>query len=161
MNRINAMETEVESDKLTKTEKTALFDVLSDEEKGNVVNQKGKIVVWTKDNDTQKKMLTMVKAGKGNVRRNFPNFYDKEGNRVTEKNLKNKKIADLITPQEASTIIAEKNKQEAILALRAKLEATSFTKAMIEKEYGISIKVGTKEDMILAVIEKLYGAENV
>jgi len=158
MNRINAMETEVESDKLTKTEKTALFDVLSDEEKGNVVNQKGKIVVWTKSDDTKIKMLTMVKAGKGNVRRNFPNFYDKEGNKVTEKNLKDKKIADLITPQEASTIIAEKNRQEATESLKAKL--TGMNKTEIEKEYGVSKKL-TKDGMIKAVIEKLYGAENV
>ena len=158
MNRINAMETEVESDKLTKTEKTALFDVLSDEEKGNVVNQKGKIVVWTKSDDTKIKMLTMVKAGKGNVRRNFPNFYDKEGNKVTEKNLKDKKIADLITPQEASTIIAEKNRQEATESLKAKL--TGMNKTEIEKEYGVSKKL-TKDGMIEAVIEKLYGADNV
>jgi len=158
MNRINAMETEVESDKLTKTEKTALFDVLSDEEKGNVVNQKGKIVVWTKSDDTKIKMLTMVKAGKGNVRRNFPNFYDKEGNKVTEKNLKDKKIADLITPQEASTIIAEKNRQEATESLKAKL--TGMNKTEIEKEYGVSKKL-TKDGMIKAVIEKIYGAGNV
>ena len=161
MNRITAMETEVESDKLTKTEKTALFDVLSDEEKGNVVNQKGKIVVWTKSDDTKIKMLTMIKDGKGTVRRNFPNFYDKEGNKLTQDNLKDKVVKDLITPTQASAIIAEKNRQEAILELRVKLEATSFTKAMIEKEYGVSTKVGIKEDMILAVIEKLYGVENV
>jgi len=157
MQRINAMGTELFGD-LTQAQKLEIFDILKDESKGNVVNQKGKIVVWTKSDDTKIKMLTMVKAGKGNVRRNFPNFYDKEGNKVTEKNLKDKKIADLITPQEASTIIAEKNRQEATESLKAKL--TGMNKTEIEKEYGVSKKL-TKDGMIKAVIEKIYGAGNV
>lgn len=152
------METEVESDKLTKTEKTALFDILSDEEKGNVVNQKGKIVVWTKNPATQKKMLGLVKGTKGKVTRNFPNLYNKKGDKLTEKNIKDTKVSDMITPQEASAIIAEKNRQKATESLKAKL--TGMNKTEIEKEYGVSKKL-TKDGMIEAVIEKIYGAENV
>ena len=158
MQRINSMETTLKADMLTQPERDIIFDILKDEANGNVVNQRGKVVVWTKSDDTKIKMLTMVKAGKGNVRRNFPNFYDKEGNKVTEKNLKDKKIADLITPQEASTIIAEKNRQEATESLKAKL--TGMNKTEIEKEYGVSKKL-TKDGMIEAVIEKIYGAGNV
>ena len=159
MQRINAMETELFGG-LTQAQKLEIVDILKDESKGNVVNQKGKMIVWTKDPATQKKMLELIKINKGKVTKNFPNFYDKDGEKVTEKNLKDKVVKDLITPTQASAIIAEKNRQEAILELRVKLEATSFTKAMIEKEYGVSTKVGIKEDMILAVIEKLYGVEN-
>ena len=54
MQRINAMETELFRD-LTQAQKLEIFDILKDESKGNVVNQKGKMIVWTKDPATQKK----------------------------------------------------------------------------------------------------------
>jgi len=152
MQRINAMETELFGD-LTQAQKLEIFDILKDESKGNVVNQKGKMIVWTKDPDTQKKMLELVKSNKGKVQQNFPNFYDKDGEKVTEKNLPQKNVEEMLTSSEASSILENKAKAELIVTL------TAMTKPEIEKEYGVSAKL-TKDKMILAVIEKLYGAEN-
>ena len=156
MQRINAMETELFGD-LTQAQKLEIFDILKDESKGNVVNQKGKMIVWTKDPDTQKKMLELVKSNKGKVQQNFPNFYDKDGEKVTEKNLPQKNVEEMLTSSEASSILENKTKAESIKILKALL--SEMTKPEIEKEYGVSAKL-TKDKMILAVIEKLYGAEN-
>jgi len=152
MQRINAMETELFRD-LTQAQKLEIFDILKDESKGNVVNQKGKMIVWTKDPATQKKMLELIKINKGKVTKNFPNFYDKDGEKVTEKNLPQKNVEEILTSSEASSILENKTKAELIVTL------TAMTNADIEKEYGVSAKL-TKDKMILAVIEKLYGVEN-
>ena len=78
---------------------------------------------------------------------------DKDGEKVTEKNLPQKNVEEILTSSEASSILENKTKAELIVTL------TAMTNADIEKEYGVSAKL-TKDKMILAVIEKLYGVEN-
>ena len=106
MQRINAMGTELFGD-LTQAQKLEIFDILKDESKGNVVNQRGKMVVWTKSPDIQKKMLSLVKESKGNVTRNFPNLFDSKGVKVTADNLKDKNVEEMITPDEYSVKFAK------------------------------------------------------
>jgi len=62
-------------------------------------------------------------------------------------------VEEMLTSSEASSILENKTKAELIVTL------TAMTNADIEKEYGVSAKL-TKDKMILAVIEKLYGVEN-
>jgi len=114
MQRINAMETELFGD-LTQAQKLEIFDILKDESKGNVVNQRGKMVVWTKSPDIQKKMLSLVKESKGNVTRNFPNLFDSKGVKVTADNLKDKNVEEMITPDEYSVKFVKENGTEKVL----------------------------------------------
>jgi len=78
---------------------------------------------------------------------------DREIEEVTDKN-----VEEMLTSSEASSILENKTKAESIKILKALL--SEMTKTEIEKEYGVSKKL-TKDGMIKAVIEKLYGAENV
>ena len=69
---------------------------------------------------------------------------------VTDKNLKEKNVEEMLTSSEASSILENKAKAELIVTL------TAMTKAELEKKYGVSSKL-TKDNMIIEIIKKFYG----
>jgi hypothetical protein len=113
----------------------------------------GKVDGWCKD---EKYALEKCKAGKLDITDRFPKVYNDKGDLVTKKTLKDTDLAKLKNAQEVAEINAQKELQKEKDELIAKLSDPAFTKAMIEKEYGVSAKL-TKDKMIEEVIKLVYG----
>lgn len=156
MRRYEHTAIKIDHSKMTATELKELMDKITIGEIELVYSKEkdGKVNGWCKD---EKYALEKCKAGKLDITDRFPKVYDEDGDLVTKETLKDTDLTKLKTAHEVAALNAEKELQKEKDALIAKLSDPAFTKAMIEKEYGISAKL-TKDKMIEEVIKLVYGA---
>lgn len=156
MRRYEQIEIKIDHSKMTAVELKEIMDKITAGEIELVYSKEkdGKINGWCKDG---KYALEKCKAGKLDITARFPKVYNEKGELVTKEMLKNTDLTKLKTAQEVAEMLAEKELQAEKEQLIAKLSDPAFTKAMIEKEYGISAKL-TKDKMIEEVIKLVYGA---
>jgi hypothetical protein len=155
MERYKHTAIKVDHSKMTVTELKELMDKVANADIEIIYSKEkdGKVDGWCKD---EKYALEKCKAGKLDITDRFPKVYNEKGDLVTKETLKDTDLAKLKTAQEVAEMLVTKQLRAEMDELIAKLSDPAFTKAMIEKEYGVSAKL-TKDKMIEEVIKLVYG----